>query len=277
MRRRSAGDRVQAVMKALGSPVRRDILWRVWDRERAVAEIADGLGVSGPTLSGHLAVLREAGLIRLRPEGTTRWYSADQDAVRDFRGLFDDSRKWASGQSHAEQAHAQSAVKDVVVVTAESKSAPADVFRGFTDPRVYGRCIGGDVAIEDGRFSASLPFGQVVRGVYRHVCAPSLIDMAWDFGAEDVPAPGKLHSAHLLILPGADGGARMNVTQFIASPDQAEYMTLAWTYVLGCFAERLESALAEFAPRSARGGRVRASDPSSAAPIAGRGSRPRRR
>lgn len=239
-------DKIQKVIKALGSPVRREILWRVWDGERAVADIADGLGVTAPTLSGHLAVLREAGLIRMRPEGTTRWYQAQHDAVAGFRGLLDDSHKWSSAREHPEQERASSGAQSVVVVSAEANCSPADVFRGFTDPRIYGFCINGEVALDNGRFSASLPFGQEVRGVYLHACAPSLIVMAWDFNFEDVPLPGNLLRAHLLLTETANHACRMEVTQFIASPDQAQYMTLAWKYVLGCFSERMDVALQKF-------------------------------
>lgn len=239
-------DRVQQIIKALGSPVRREILWRVWDRERAVADIADGLGITAPTLSGHLAVLREAGLVRMRPDGTTRWYLAQRDAVAGFRGLLEDSHKWDSGSEHAEQTHARSGVHTAVRVSAEANASPADVFRAFTDQRIYGHCIGGEVTLDDGQFSARLPFGQIVRGVYLHTCAPALIVMAWDFSTADLPLPGNLHRAHLLLMPSDAGGCRMEVTQFIASPDQEQYMQLAWTYVLGCFAERIGGALLEF-------------------------------
>lgn len=238
--------RVQRVIKALGSPVRREILWRVWDRERTVADIADGLGISAPTLSGHLSVLREAGLVRMRPDGTARWYLAQRAAVAGFRGLLDDSHKWKSGSEHPEQALARSELQTAVVVRAEASATPYDVFRGFNDPRIYGRCIGGEVTFDESQFSATLPFGQNVRGVYLHTCAPSLIVMAWNFGFQDVPLPGDLQRAHLLLTPTDLDGCAMEVTQFVASPDHGQYMTLAWTYVLGCFSERVEMALAEF-------------------------------
>lgn len=238
-------DSVHKVIKALSSRVRREILWRVWDRERAVAEIADGLGVTGPTLSGHLAVLRDAGLIGMRRDGTTRWYLAQRDAVSGFRGLLDDSFKWSSARAHPEQRHASSGIQSVVVVSADAPCVPADAFRGFTDPRVYGDCIGGEVTLENGRFSANLPFGQKVRGAYLHTCAPALIVMEWDFHFEDVPVPGDMRRAHLLITPAGATSCRMEVTQFISSPDQETYMTAAWRYVLGSFSERLTSVLAD--------------------------------
>jgi DNA-binding transcriptional ArsR family regulator/uncharacterized protein YndB with AHSA1/START domain len=239
-------DRVQKVIKALGSPVRREILWRVWDRERTVGDIADGLGVTAPTLSGHLTVLRDAGLIRVRPDGTTRWYVAQRDAVAGFRGLLDDAHKWGKGKEHPEQSHATSDVQSVVVVSANANASPSSVFRGFTDPRIFAHCIGGEVAIEESQFRAALPFGPVVRGLYLQACAPALIIMAWDFEDGDVPLPGNLHRALLVLTPNTNSGCTMEITQFISSPSQEQYMRLAWTYVLGCFAERIEEALQRF-------------------------------
>ena len=47
----------------------------------AVGEIADALGLPGPTLSLHLAQLKSAGLVRCRREGRSLIYSADYEAM----------------------------------------------------------------------------------------------------------------------------------------------------------------------------------------------------
>src|SRR4051812_50104163 len=59
-------DEVQRVMQALGSPVRREILWLVAEDERPAGEIAAAVAVSAPTVSEHLKVLRQAGLVTMR-------------------------------------------------------------------------------------------------------------------------------------------------------------------------------------------------------------------
>jgi DNA-binding transcriptional ArsR family regulator len=48
---------------------------------RAVGEIAEALGLPGPTLSFHLAQLKGAGLVRCRREGRSLFYSADYEAM----------------------------------------------------------------------------------------------------------------------------------------------------------------------------------------------------
>jgi DNA-binding transcriptional ArsR family regulator len=62
------------VFKALAHPVRRDILKRLRAGPLAVGAIAGAYSVSAPTMSGHLASLKEAGLIDAERDGTTIRY-----------------------------------------------------------------------------------------------------------------------------------------------------------------------------------------------------------
>lgn len=76
-------------MNALGDPTRRAIFERLASRPMAVGELAGELPVSRPAVSQHLRVLREAGLVRERPEGTRRVYRIDPDGVGVVRSYFD--------------------------------------------------------------------------------------------------------------------------------------------------------------------------------------------
>ncbi len=58
----------------LAEPARRRILDLLRERPRLVGELTAELGLSQPGTSKHLRVLREAGLVRVRPEGRRRWY-----------------------------------------------------------------------------------------------------------------------------------------------------------------------------------------------------------
>ena len=60
---------------ALAEPSRRRILDLLRRRERSVGHLVDRVGLSQPGVSKHLRVLREAGLVDVRKEGRTRWYS----------------------------------------------------------------------------------------------------------------------------------------------------------------------------------------------------------
>jgi DNA-binding transcriptional ArsR family regulator len=76
-------------MNALGDPTRRTIFERLATRPMAVGELADGLPVSRPAVSQHLRVLKMAGLVRERAEGTRRVYRVDLDGVEKLRSYFD--------------------------------------------------------------------------------------------------------------------------------------------------------------------------------------------
>jgi DNA-binding transcriptional ArsR family regulator len=65
------------VLDALGDPTRRLVFKRLRKGARSVGEIAEGMAVSRPAVSQHLAVLKQAGLVVARAEGTRRVYAVD--------------------------------------------------------------------------------------------------------------------------------------------------------------------------------------------------------
>jgi DNA-binding transcriptional ArsR family regulator len=64
-------------LEALGDATRRQIIEGLRDGERTVGDLAAGLPVSRPAVSQHLGVLRAAGLVLERPQGTRRYYRLD--------------------------------------------------------------------------------------------------------------------------------------------------------------------------------------------------------
>ena len=74
---------------ALADPTRRTVFERLRGGPRPVVEIARGLPVSRPAVSQHLRVLKEAGLVRERREGTRNFYSVDGDALAELREFFE--------------------------------------------------------------------------------------------------------------------------------------------------------------------------------------------
>lgn len=69
----------------LGDPTRRTIFERLGERAWAVGELARELPVTRPAVSQHLRVLREAGLVRLRIDGTRHIYELDPAGVGELR------------------------------------------------------------------------------------------------------------------------------------------------------------------------------------------------
>lgn len=74
---------------ALADPTRRTVFERLRAGPRPVVEIARGLPVSRPAVSQHLRVLKDAGLVRERREGTRNYYSVDGDALAELREYFE--------------------------------------------------------------------------------------------------------------------------------------------------------------------------------------------
>jgi DNA-binding transcriptional ArsR family regulator len=76
-------------IQALGDPTRRTVFERLREGARSVGDLADGLPVSRPAVSQHLRVLKEAGLVRERREGTRNYYSVDGDGLAELRTYFE--------------------------------------------------------------------------------------------------------------------------------------------------------------------------------------------
>jgi DNA-binding transcriptional ArsR family regulator len=64
-------------LEALGDATRRSIVEGLRDGERTVGNLAADLPVSRPAVSQHLGVLKSAGLVVERPQGTRRYYRLD--------------------------------------------------------------------------------------------------------------------------------------------------------------------------------------------------------
>jgi DNA-binding transcriptional ArsR family regulator len=65
-------------VKAISEPRRREILRLVWDEELSAGQIAERFEVTFGAVSHHLMVLRDAGLVVVRKDGTKRYYRADR-------------------------------------------------------------------------------------------------------------------------------------------------------------------------------------------------------
>jgi DNA-binding transcriptional ArsR family regulator len=85
---------VEVALKAIAAPRRRQILTLVRDGELSAGEIAAHFDISRPAVSQHLTVLKEAGLVSERRNGTRRLYQARPEGlvpIRSFlEGFWDD-------------------------------------------------------------------------------------------------------------------------------------------------------------------------------------------
>ncbi|MFN0027068.1 MAG: metalloregulator ArsR/SmtB family transcription factor [Acidimicrobiales bacterium] len=234
----SANGGMQRIFDALASPVRRELLWLVRDREVSAGDLARMCELSPATMSQHLTVLRRAGLVRQRAEGTFRLYQAEAETLARIHTVLaaEDSR-WLQAHPHPEARHTVVSHGRVLTAGVTIPASRQDVFDAFVDAKTYSRWFGADVSIVDGRFHCTMPNGMQVRGRYDHVVEPSLIVMVWDFSDGDVPLPGDelVAYGHFTAAgdhPDADV-CTVEVRQLVPRPEQLLRLTSAWTMVLG--------------------------------------------
>lgn len=87
-----AATELAAVFKALSDPVRLRLLSVIAShvgQEACVCDISDGFDVSQPTISHHLKVLREAGLLSSDRRGSWVYYRVEPGALRQLSDLLD--------------------------------------------------------------------------------------------------------------------------------------------------------------------------------------------
>ena len=81
--------------KALGHPLRRDIVERLSEGSATVAEVTGDFGVSKPTISRHLRMLEEAGVVTRVIDGRTHRLSLSPDTLAETSQWIDDQRvRW---------------------------------------------------------------------------------------------------------------------------------------------------------------------------------------
>jgi len=81
---------MEAALKAIAAPHRRRILRLVRDEELSAGEIASHFDVTRPAVSQHLSVLKEAGLVNERRNGTRRLYRARPEGLVELKAFLDE-------------------------------------------------------------------------------------------------------------------------------------------------------------------------------------------
>ena len=81
---------MDAVLRALADPHRREIIRLVRSRELSAGDIASHFDVSRPAVSQHITVLRHAGLLTERRAGNRRLYRSRPEAVSEVRAYMEE-------------------------------------------------------------------------------------------------------------------------------------------------------------------------------------------
>ena len=80
---------MENALRAIAEPNRRRILLLVAERERSAGEIASQFAITRPAVSQHLAVLKGAGLVSERRQGTKRLYSVRSEGFDDLKSFLE--------------------------------------------------------------------------------------------------------------------------------------------------------------------------------------------
>lgn len=111
VRTRAYPDADARVLRALAEPTRERILRMLGDGELTAGAIAAGFDSARPTISKHLRVLREAGLVRVRASGRERYYSIAPANLRDAAARVKALDEWLREAALRLDAHVREAAK----------------------------------------------------------------------------------------------------------------------------------------------------------------------
>jgi DNA-binding transcriptional ArsR family regulator len=96
---------VATTFDVLAEPARRDILDLLRERERSVGELVERLSLSQPGVSKHLRVLRDAGLVVVRPDAQRRWYRLRAQPLAEIDAWLGPYRRFWSSRLDALERH----------------------------------------------------------------------------------------------------------------------------------------------------------------------------
>ena len=96
---------MSVTFEVLAEPTRRRILDLLRAEPRSVGDLVERLGLSQPGTSKHLRVLRDAGLVRVRPEAQTRWYELRPEPLAEVDAWLEPYRQLWAGRLDALERH----------------------------------------------------------------------------------------------------------------------------------------------------------------------------
>jgi DNA-binding transcriptional ArsR family regulator len=89
----------------LAEPSRREILELLRDGERPVSELVDHLNLSQPAVSKHLRVMKNAGLVEVRPDAQQRFYRICPEPLEQLDEWLEPYRKFWTSPLHRLESH----------------------------------------------------------------------------------------------------------------------------------------------------------------------------
>jgi DNA-binding transcriptional ArsR family regulator len=122
---------VPTAFDVISEPHRRRILDLLLERPRQAGELTGPLGLTQPGASRHLRVLREAGLVRVRPDAQRRWYELQPAALAEIDAWLQPYRRLWAGRLDELERHLDR--------TADARAAGAQAEKALTDTQAKRR------------------------------------------------------------------------------------------------------------------------------------------
>lgn len=90
MRYEMTDEKISEICKAIGDPNRLKIIKMLTQGELCACKLLEAFKITQPTLSHHMKILTETGLVAVRKEGKWSYYSINCDMFKDFKNTFDE-------------------------------------------------------------------------------------------------------------------------------------------------------------------------------------------
>jgi len=239
---------LDGLLRALAHPIRREILWLVWDQPLPAGAIAERFPVAGPTISEHLRVLRDAGLVEVHRRGTVRAYQARRDGLGPLAGMLAAGRVpprepalpgevGGNPRVHVSEGH-------VVSASVAVKAPIRLVFAHWTTPALMDSWLGTGSSCDPrdgGVFAFTSIHGLMVRGAYEAVLPPRLLIFEWDFDEAQVPIPSSELGQTVVTFSSRNDHTDVVITQIAYKPEAAQFLAPAWSDSLPRLAQAAEA------------------------------------
>lgn len=97
-------EKISEICKALGDPTRLKIICLLTNGEQCACQLLEAFQITQPTLSHHMKILSETGLVQVRREGKWAYYSIHCCMFKEFKSYFEDITCWKDRMNNGESA-----------------------------------------------------------------------------------------------------------------------------------------------------------------------------
>ena len=228
-------------MKALVEPHRRQILTLVRERELSAGAIAERFRITRSAVSQHLTVLKDAGLVAERRDGTRRFYRAEPRPLVGLREYLDEfwDRRLARLRREAEAEEGQARIRECISVAKEIDivARPDTIWELLSNPDEATRWMGLSAAFDlrtGGGYRVEVLPGLFASGEFLEIDPPRRLVHTW--GWEVAGGGPVLPGSTLVVWELLDDGERTRLRlshRDLPSLATAGSHARGWTHYLG--------------------------------------------